>query len=128
MNGVTALCYVRSRFSTNDFDRIRRQHEVLEVMLARLLRPRNLARLPEWYLQFKDTVQTDMSLAEILSRLPAARQIFQKDGISHFQIGNQQVSSVRLPLSGADVLLPKPDAIRSVLEEAARRLAEPPGN
>ena len=49
MDGETALWYVRSRYSTSDFDRGRRQQEVILAVFDKLLSLNGLQQAPELY-------------------------------------------------------------------------------
>jgi len=125
MNGHVALCYARSRFSTDDFDRSRRQQEVLRALLRRLLSPDALASLPARYERFRDSFQTDLAWDDIAAALPFAMRLQQNDGITYLPIGWDQVSLWQEPQSGATVLLPQPIAIRAILEQALALLDAP---
>ena len=85
MDGKTALVFARSRHSTNDFDRSKRQQQVLKSVLSQV-RSRGLAAnvslLPNWIGVLEQNVRTtlpmsDLStmtdLAGIASRLDPAR-------------------------------------------------------
>lgn len=68
MDGETALCYVRSRVSSSDFDRARRQQEVLKEVKDKLL---NIGTLSDFgkvngiLNALGDNVRTDMELWEM---------------------------------------------------------------
>jgi LCP family protein required for cell wall assembly len=47
MDGATALAYARSRHGSSDFARAKRQQQILSAVRVALLRPENIARLPE---------------------------------------------------------------------------------
>lgn len=47
LDGATALAYARSRHGSSDFARAKRQQQVLSAVRAALLKPENIARLPE---------------------------------------------------------------------------------
>ena len=49
MDGQTVLWYVRARYTTSDFDRGRRQQEVLDAIGKQLLSLNALTRAPELY-------------------------------------------------------------------------------
>jgi len=69
LNGTTALYYIRARFSSNDFDRARREQQVL-VALGTKLKSRgtllNPFALNELLKAFERNVETDMSPKRIL--------------------------------------------------------------
>lgn len=85
MNGRTALIYARSRHSSNDFDRSKRQQQVLKAVLS-AVRNRgimdNVSLLPQWVSVLEQNVRTTLpinnvttmsDLAGIASRLDSNR-------------------------------------------------------
>jgi LCP family protein required for cell wall assembly len=85
MDGKTALVFARSRHSTNDFDRSKRQQQVLKAVLNQV-RSRGLAAnvslLPNWISVLEQNVRTTLpmsdistmtDLAGIVSRLDSSR-------------------------------------------------------
>jgi LCP family protein required for cell wall assembly len=73
MNGEQALYYARSRKTTSDFDRARRQQRVLLAMRNRVLDGDLLPRVPALWLAMRDVVDTNLGPGEIadLARLGA---------------------------------------------------------
>ncbi len=67
MNGEQALYYARSRKTTNDFDRSRRQQRVLLAIRKRVLEGNLLPRIPALWLAMRDIVDTNLSPADIAS-------------------------------------------------------------
>jgi len=106
MDGDTALWYVRSRYTTSDFDRNRRQQELIIAIFNRLLSLDVVAKGPELYNQFNQTVQTDMSLVDILPILPFAPRFAEPNRINNFAVGPAHVIPWTIPSTGAEVLLP----------------------
>ncbi|MFQ5943834.1 MAG: LCP family protein [Anaerolineales bacterium] len=118
MDGGEALCYVRMRKWGGDFDRMRRQQEVVRAVFSKLLTIDGLARLPQLYNQFYNTFFTDIELTELLPLAPTALQIgTDRSRISHFSVDRDLVESWRTPGGGA-VLLPKRPGIQLMLMEA----------
>ncbi|WP_376788875.1 LCP family protein [Thermoflexus sp.] len=66
LDGQQALWYMRSRYSTSDFDRSRRQQQVLEGLLDRMKEGGWLWRVPSLWSGIRQTVQTDLGLEEAL--------------------------------------------------------------
>jgi anionic cell wall polymer biosynthesis LytR-Cps2A-Psr (LCP) family protein len=118
MNGSTALWYVRSRYSSSDFDRTRRGQEVIQALLVKLLSLNAVSRIPDLYNIYQSSVETNINLETVISLAPMAPILVEKDAISRYYIGPQQVSSYTVPESGAAVLLPNQAAIEAVLREA----------
>lgn len=65
MDGRQALYYARSRKSTSDFDRARRQQRVLLAIRRRALEADLLPRVPALYTALRDTVDTDLGPGDI---------------------------------------------------------------
>jgi LCP family protein required for cell wall assembly len=60
MNGYTALWYARSRHNTNDYDRMRRQHEVEEQVLQQMDPANVLSRVQQIMSAGEQLVETDI--------------------------------------------------------------------
>lgn len=60
MTGEQALYYARSRKTTSDFDRARRQQQVLMAIRKRALDADLIPRVPALYLALKDIIDTDL--------------------------------------------------------------------
>lgn len=117
MDGDTALWYARSRASTGDMDRLRRSQEVLVGIGRKLLSMNGLGRVPQLYQSLRTSVVTDLTLQDSLDLLPTLQAI-DPNRIRRYEIGIDQVIPYIMPASGADVLLPRQDAIRQVMLQA----------
>lgn len=116
MDGDYALWYARSRKHSSDFDRSRRQHQVLRAILEKALQVDILPKAPELYAQYGQMVDTDLGLGEILQFVPLAPTIDPSRIKSRF-IGRGFVINWTTP-DGAAVLLPNRGAISQLLAEA----------
>jgi LCP family protein required for cell wall assembly len=123
MNGETALQFVRTRHSDSDFGRTRRQLQFLLAMRDQALKLNILPKVPTLISQFRDSVKTDLSASEILSLARIASQI-DSDHIIARSIDETMVSSWMTP-QGGDVLIPKRDAIKAVVNEMFGAAAQP---
>jgi polyisoprenyl-teichoic acid--peptidoglycan teichoic acid transferase len=117
MDGQTALWYVRARHTTSDFDRTRRQQEVLKAIFQRMLNADAIFKAPEFYEFYQNNVQTDLSLEDVLPLLKVAPRFAQPEHIRRFAIGPGQVYDF-INESGAWVLGLNPPAVKAVVEEA----------
>jgi LCP family protein required for cell wall assembly len=118
MDGSMALWYVRSRYSTSDFDRTRRAQEVLQGVLFRLLSFNTVTHAKSIYNALKDNVQTDMSVGDLLPLIPLAPSLVKTDHVRRYTLGPGYVSDYVIPGSGAMVLLPNVPACRQIVKEA----------
>jgi LCP family protein required for cell wall assembly len=117
MDGQTVLWYVRARYTTSDFDRGRRQQEVLEAIGNRLLSLNALTRVPELYDIYRNNVTTDLSVDDVVSLLPLATKLSDTSRIHRYAIGPQQVYNWT-NYSGAMVLVPVREAVLAVMQQA----------
>jgi LCP family protein required for cell wall assembly len=116
MDGDLALWYARSRQKSSDFDRGRRQQEVLRSLFTQALQAGTLTRIPELYNNLKDSVETDLSLADLLQLSLYAPKMTSAD-IRSYYIRPPYVSSW-ITDAGAYVLLPNEELLRGMLTEA----------
>ncbi len=116
MDGDLALWYARSRSKSNDFDRGRRQQEVLRAIFAQSLGTDTLSKIPQLYDDFSSTVITDLGLADLLKLAPYAPRMTNAN-IRGYYIRPPYVSSWMTP-GGAAVLLPDEVALQQMLLEA----------
>jgi hypothetical protein len=116
MDGDLALWYARSRQKSSDFDRGRRQQEVLRALFTQALQTGTLTRIPELYNTLKDSVETDLGLADLLQLSLYAPKMTNAD-IRGYYIRPPYVSSW-ITDAGAYVLLPNEQALQQMLTEA----------
>ena len=67
MDGEAALRYARSRYTTSDFDRSRRQQQVLRAVFDKALSLGLIPQIPSLWSTLTDSVQTDLSPVEALT-------------------------------------------------------------
>jgi polyisoprenyl-teichoic acid--peptidoglycan teichoic acid transferase len=117
MDGATALWYVRSRYTTSDFDRTRRQQEVLQGAFKRLLQLDSVSRAPELFQIYRENVTTDMEFHDIAGLLPVAARFTDTSRLRHYFIGPAEVTGWITP-TGAQVLLPNREAVMGIIRQA----------
>jgi len=116
MDGDLALWYARSRSKSNDFDRGRRQQEVLRTIFQKALQTDTFSKIPQLYNDFSSTVITDLGLTDMLRMAPYAVN-FTNANIRGYFIRPPLVSPWTTP-GGAAVLLPNDEALKQMLVEA----------
>ena len=122
MDGDLALWYARSRQRSSDFDRGRRQQEVLRAIFSHALNKDTLSRIPELYNNFRETVATDLGLGDVLQLAVYAPKMTNAD-IRSYYIRPPYVSSW-ITESGAYVLLPNEEMLQGLLTEALSPAAQ----
>ena len=114
-NGEFALWYARSRKKSSDFDRSRRQQEVLRAIYRKILSLDLLPRIPELYTNLTSIVDTDLGVGDLIALAPMAFRIDPSRIRSRF-VGRDQVRPWTTPTGGA-VQLPRPGAIEALLQD-----------
>lgn len=118
MNGATALWYVRSRYTSSDLDRLRREQEVLLAIVKKTITFQTVAKLAEFKAEIANNVETNLSVQKAVLLLPfAARALSQPDQIQRFTIGEAQTTP-SWSWNGMWILLPDLDAIHQLLLNA----------
>jgi LCP family protein required for cell wall assembly len=115
--GREALWYVRSRMTTNDFDRNYRQQLVLRAMLDRLISLGSIAKIPQLYETYRRNVTTNLDPGTILSLSSVALNFSDSSRINQYYINQECITEWVTP-AGAQVLLPNYSAIRGILKKA----------
>lgn len=116
MDGDYALWYARSRSKSNDFDRGRRQQEVLRAIYGQALRADTVSRIPQLYADLSSSVRTDLGLGDVLQLSPLALSLTNAD-IRSYYIAGDLVTAWITP-GGAYVLLPNTTLIQDMLQQA----------
>jgi len=114
LDGGTALIYARIRHDNSDFQRMRRQQQVLFAIRDKLLSPEALPQLPALAQVLNTAARTNLTVEDIALLGCLGPQI-NRNAIQTWVIDNSLTQPMRLS-DGAQVLLPKMDAIRPILE------------
>ncbi len=117
MDADTVLWYARSRKTTNDLKRNQRQQEVLQAIFEKMLSLNAIRRAPEIYNLYRNDVQTDAKITDILAWLPFAAKIAESRNIKHFYLTYKQVYDWVTP-EGAMVLVPNHEALMQVIKKS----------
>jgi polyisoprenyl-teichoic acid--peptidoglycan teichoic acid transferase len=124
LDGATALKYARTRHQTSDFDRMRRQQQVILALRDRALStdaiPQLLPKLPAILGALGKSISTDLSLPDMVRLILLARDV-PPDKIAHVTFDLSAAKGWVTP-SGAQVLLPQRERIDQL---AAQLLNQP---
>jgi LCP family protein required for cell wall assembly len=115
MDGETALRYARSRHGSSDFDRVKRQQQVLIALAQRMLEPGAWLKLPLVYRAVQNNAETDMTGQDLLLLAPTLYRTG-PDGIAHHVIDHEMTRPWTSPTGGA-VLLPEWEMISPLVQE-----------
>jgi LCP family protein required for cell wall assembly len=126
MNGGQAFCYAAHRRGEDDMDRNRRQLQVMRAFFLRMLMDGEIARLPELYDVFKDTVTTDLTLIDLLADIPLAIQLADPQRMAYHQISWDEVTQWLMPgRAKSIVLLPNREALTALIQDAMTFIMTP---
>lgn len=106
MRGHEALAYVRSRHSSSDFDRSRRQQEIIAAIKDKLFSLDALANIPEIYQALSQHLTTDISL-DIVETLAPMLTSLKEVEITNINLSTQNVLTTSKSNTGAFILIPK---------------------
>ncbi len=115
MDGQRALEYARSRMSTSDFDRAKRQQLILVAIRDKALGLNLIPKLPSLAATMMDTVKTDMTLDEMIELARLSPQI-DMDNVRQEVLKKPYVYGYRTE-TGAAVQLPKWDLINPLVAD-----------
>jgi LCP family protein required for cell wall assembly len=124
MDGRMTLQYARTRHSGTDFDRLRRQQQVLMAIRKKALRLDLVPKIPMLASSMSQAVSTDLQLGEVISLAQIASQVDAED-IRFAVIDETMTVPIRLE-EGGEVLFPEREKIRQAVEEILRPPASDP--
>lgn len=107
MNGSLALWYARMRHASSDFDRSRRQQQVLRAIWRTARGQGMIAKLPDLWGQMNGIVQTSLTLPDLIGLAPIALNLKPGDITSYYMNKGYETQHWKTPL-GEDVQLPDP--------------------
>lgn len=118
MDGDTALWYVRSRRTSNDIDRNRRQQDVLRALWRRIRSEGLLANFPQLWEEFNTIVDTDMTLADAIQFLPVAVDLEASEVEYYtFRINHQVTQGYTEDNAQRFIFIPIPEAVEAMMQQ-----------
>jgi len=126
MNGEQSLCYMRLRLGEDELARNRRQQEILRTVFLRMVEGGNLARVPQLYNQYRSSIDSNLTLEQILDAMPLALKLGDPNRIGYFQMSSDQL--VRWQISedpDASVFLPNRPALMKMMQQAINFVTTP---
>lgn len=119
MSGETLLKYARTRATFGgDFDRARRQQQVLYAIRDHVLStnqlPHLIAQAPEIYATLQDSVRTNLTEGEIIALMRAAASV-PENRICSAVISGEYMERLETLPDGSQVVIPNHSAIRQLV-------------
>jgi len=121
MDGDLALWYVRSRRTSSDFDRGRRQQDMMRALWRRILELDLLNQLPDIWGQVTEIVETNATLEDMAGLIPLALTIDTSHIAAFTFRPNVEVTFGNSP-DGFNVLVP----VHPAVEELVGQIMLPP--
>lgn len=123
LNGAEALWYARSRNNADDFDRGRRQQQILRAVWRKALDTNqlgsSLANVPELWAVSSEIVETNLQFEDVLGLAPLALSL-QPGMIENFALIRTYHTTPWQTPAGDYVQLPVHDTLRPLLEDFYR--------
>ncbi len=115
MTGAEALWYARSRHSSDDFDRGRRQQQVLRAVWRKAKDTGLLNNIIPLWNQSSQIVQTNMTLEDVLGLVPMALSI-DPSQVQDYRLVRTYDTTPWQPPDGSYVQIPNSDPLRQLLQ------------
>lgn len=116
MDGDLALWYVRSRRTSSDIDRGRRQQAVVRALWQRVVALDLPDQLSDIWGQVNEYVETDIPLGDLLDFVPLALTIDSSHIAAYTLRINQEITLGR-SFDGMSILVPQPDAMAAMMQQ-----------
>lgn len=131
MDGDLALWYARSRLTTSDFDRGRRQQQLLQAMFTQGVDLGLIKEFPSLWNTYHEYVETDMDVGRILQLATLAPAV-RENGVQHLYLAGKTQpwltpggAQVQLPVWEGDNMMAE-TFTRLFLPPALNRASQPP--
>lgn len=115
-DGGSALWYARSRHSSSDFDRGRRQQQLLRAIWRAARGSGQITKLPQLWSELTGVVETNLAFEDMVGLLPFALNL-DPDRIEHFTMKRLYHTTPWQPPDGSNVQLPNYDPVRQLMED-----------
>jgi LCP family protein required for cell wall assembly len=122
MDGELALKYVRTRHGDSDFGRLQRQQQVMLAIRDKAVSIGSINRVPEVLNAVSDSLQTDLTLPEILSLAKKWSQV-PRENIHNYRIDETMIQPYVTP-QGGQVLLPDREKIAALVAQFLGQAAD----
>jgi len=129
LTGDQVMCYLRYRDKMNELNRNLRQQEVLRLVLQRMIHGGTMARLPDLFKLYQNSVETSLRTTEIIRSIPFMLRLGDANHIGYFQIKGSALRVWQLPEGlKPSVFLLNPVIASIQVQEALNFVLEPEPN
>jgi LCP family protein required for cell wall assembly len=119
MDADTALWYVRSRKTSSDLDRGRRQQDVLRALWRAIRAQGILQHLPELWGRVTETVETNLTLPDVVGMVPLATTLETSD-IEYYTFRQKREISNGYSAAGQAILVMDREAVAELMQNVVR--------
>jgi LCP family protein required for cell wall assembly len=119
LSGDQLICYLRFRNGPDELSRNLRQQEVLRLIIQRMARGGSLVQLPDLFATYRRSVESSLSLDNLLFSIPYFIRLSDADHLGYFQLAGDALIPWQIP-DGLNpiVFLPDKNAIRVQVQDA----------
>lgn len=117
MNSAWALWYVRARYQSSDFDRMRRVQEVGLAIIRRAVSLAGVAKATDLIAVYETYFETNLNMGEAFLLSQIMLRMDESTNVKTFSIGPDATSPF-VTMEGASVLLPNSTAVQEILRKA----------
>jgi len=129
LTGDQVMCYLRFRDKTNELNRNLRQQEVLRLILQRMVHGGTLVRLPNLFQLYEKSVESSLTLPEMVSSIPFLLRLGDASHVGWFQIKPPALLNWQLPDGlKPNVFLLEPALVRQQVQAAIDFVQVPEAN
>jgi len=126
LNGDQVMCYLRFRHGSDELGRNLRQQDILHRLIQRMASGGALARLPEHFATYKNSVESSLSLAELQDSIPFFLRLSDADHLGFFQIKGEALITWTYPdRLNPEVFLARPEPLRRQVQDAINYILTP---
>ena len=115
-NGFDALWYARTRKYTDDFDRGRRQQQLLRAMWRKARSQGLLSTLPALWTELTEVIFTDIPLDVVLRLLPHIIDI-ELSNVENLTLKKNFHTTEWVMPNGSEVQLPNPEPVAAIMQD-----------
>jgi LCP family protein required for cell wall assembly len=116
LDGGSALWYSRSRHNSSDFDRGRRQQQILRAMWRAARSNGQITQIPQLWSQLTEVVKTNLAFEDMLGLLPFALNL-DPNRIDHFTFARLYHTTPWQPPDGSFVQLPNTEPVQQLMQD-----------
>ncbi len=129
LDGDQVMCYLRYRVGQDEESRNLRQQEVLRLIVQRMVSGGTLARLPELYQNYRNSVESSLTLPDLQEFVPFALRLGDASHLGFFRLGRDALQTWEIPQPlPAVVFLPNAERVADQVQAAIDFVLTPEPN